>query len=226
MIGLPKSTEFNRRIPKQKFYEKLTVPPALKRVFIDQIKVIFWRNKIAATTMNLAAGEMVTEIEIFEVKLAEPKLDKAVLRQLDKEIPYHIIFLLEYDGKYQAWTAYKEAVGSGNNAFKVETYYHTDWLEETNLPLKIDGLSIDKVYENFVRQIAGDVLQTKKQESLKDSVDRDNRRQELQKQITALQLKVRKEKQLNKQVRLNIELKKLKKELEDLKNGKNENGVS
>lgn len=226
MIGLPKSTEFNRRIPKQKFYEKLTVPPALKRVFVDQIKVIFWRNKIAATTMNLAAGEMVTEIEIFEVKLAEPKLDKAVLRQIDKEIPYHIIFLLEYDGKYQAWTAYKEPVGSGNNAFKVGTYYHTDWLEETNLPLKIDGLSIDKVYENFVRQIAGDVLQTEKQERLKDSVDRDNRRQELQKQITALQLKVRKEKQLNKQVRLNTELKKLKKELEDLKNGKNENGVS
>lgn len=226
MIGLPKSTEFNRRIPKQKFYENLTVSPALKRVFVDQIKVIFWRNKIAATTMNLAAGEMVTEIEIFEVKLAEPKLDKAVLRQIDKEIPYHIIFLLEYDGKYQAWTAYKEPVGSGNNAFKVETYYHTDWLEETNLPLKIDGLSIDKVYENFVRQIAGDVLQTEKQERLKDSVDRDNRRQELQKQITALQLKVRKEKQLNKQVRLNTELKKLKKELEDLKNGKNENGVS
>ena len=180
MIGLPKSTEFNRRIPKQKFYENLTVPPALKRVFIDQIKVIFWRNKIAATTMNLAAGEMVTEIEIFEVKLAEPKLDKAVLRQIDKEIPYHIIFLLEYDGKYQAWTAYKEAVGSGNKALKVETYYHTDWLEETNLALKIDGLSIDKVYENFVRQIAGDVLQTKKQETLKDSVGRDNRRQELQ----------------------------------------------
>ena len=216
MIGLPKSTEFNRRIPKQKFYENLTVSPALKRVFVDQIKVIFWRNKIAATTMNLAAGETVTEIEIFEVKLAEPKLDESVLRQIDKEIPYHIIFLLECDGKYQAWTAYKEAVASGNNAFKVGTYYHTDWLEETELPLKIDGLSMDKVYENFVRQIAGDVLQAEKQESLKDSVDRDNRRQELQKQIAALQLKVRKEKQLNKQVQLNSELKKLKLELEKL----------
>ncbi len=216
MIGLPKTTEFNRRIPKQKFYENLTVSPALKRVFVDQIKVIFWRNKIAATTMNLAAGETVTEIEIFEVKLAEPKLDESVLRQIDKEIPYHIIFLLECDGKYQAWTAYKEAAASGNNAFKVGTYYHTDWLEETELPLKIDGLSIDKVYENFVRQIAGDVLQAEKQESLKDSVERDTRRQELQKQIAALQLKVRKEKQLNKQVQLNTELKKLKKELEDL----------
>ena len=216
MIGLPKSTEFNRRIPKQKFYENLTVSPALKRVFVDQIKVIFWRNKIASTTMNLAAGETVTEIEVFEVKLAEPKLDESVLRQIDKEIPYHIIFLLECDGKYQAWTAYKEAAASGNNAFKVGTYYHTDWLGENELPLKIDGLSIDKVYENFVRQIAGDVLQAEKQESLKDSVDRDNRRQELQKQIAALQLKVRKEKQLNKQVQLNTELKKLKKELEDL----------
>lgn len=216
MIGLPKSTEFNRRIPKQKFYENLTVSPTLKRIFVDQIKVIYWRNKIAATTMNLAAGEVVTEIEIFEVKLNEPKLDETVLRQIDKEIPYHIVFLLEYEEKYQAWTAYKEAAVSGNNAFKVGTYYHTDWLEETDLPLKIDGLNVDKVYENYVRQIAGDALQDEKQESLKDSVERDNRRQELKKQITALQQKVRKEKQLNKQVQLNTELKRLKKELEKL----------
>ena len=125
-----------------------------------------------------------------------------------------------YDGKYQAWTAYKEAAASGNNAFKVGTYYHTDWLEESKLPLKIDGLNVDKVYENYVRQIAGDALQAEKQESLKDSVERDNRRQELQKQIVALQQKVRKEKQLNKQIQLNTELKRLKAELEELKEGR------
>ena len=216
MLGLPKSTEFNKRIPKQKFYENLSVTPALKRVFIDQIKVIYWRNKIAATTMNLAVGETVKEIEIFEVKLTEQKLDESVLRQIDKEIPYHIIFLLEYDGKYQAWTAYKEAAASGKNAFKVGTYYHTDWRDEAELPLKIDGLNVDKVYESYVRQIAGDALQAENQESLKDSVERDKRKQELQKQIEVLRQKVRKEKQLNKQVQLNTELKKLKKELEAL----------
>lgn len=218
MIGLPKSTEFNRRIPKQKFYENISVSPMLKRVFIDQIKVIYWRNKVAATTMNLAAGDTVTELEVFEIKLNGQQLDESVLRQIDKEIPYHILFLLEYDGKYQAWTAYKEAAASGSNAFKVGTYYHTDWLSETELPLKVEGLSIDKVYENFVRQIAGDALRSEegKTESLKESVERDNRRQELEKQIAALQTKVRKEKQLNKQVQLNAELKKLKKELEVL----------
>lgn len=218
MIGLPKSTEFNRRIPKQKFYENISVSPTLKRVFIEQIKVIYWRNKVTATTMNLAAGETVTELEVFEVKLNGQQLDESVLRQIDKEIPYHILFLLEYDGKYQAWTAYKEAAAFGSNAFKVGTYYHTDWLPETELPLKVEGLSIDKVYENFVRQIAGDALRSEegKTESLKESVERDNRRQELEKQVAALQTKVRREKQLNKQVQLNAELKKLKKELEEL----------
>lgn len=218
MIGLPKSTEFNRRIPKQKFYENISVSPTLKRVFIEQIKVIYWRNKVTATTMNLAAGETVTELEVFEVKLNGQQLDESVLRQIDKEIPYHILFLLEYDGKYQAWTAYKEAAAFGSNAFKVGTYYHTDWLPETELPLKVEGLSVDKVYENFVRQIAGDALRSEegKTESLKESVERDNRRQELEKQVAALQTKVRKERQLNKQVQLNAELKKLKNELEEL----------
>ena len=216
MLGLPKSTEFNRRIPKQKFYENLTVSPALKRIFVEQIRVIWWRNKIAPSTMNLAAGETVTEIEVLEVCLSTPQLDEAVLRQIDKEIPYHILFLLEYEGKYQAWTAYKEAAGSGTNDFRVDSYYHTDWMEEAALPLKLDGLNTDRVYENFVRQIAGETLTSGAGETLKESVERDKRRQELQKQIAALQVKVRREKQLNKQVQLNIEVKKLKKALEEL----------
>ena len=216
MVGLPASTEFNKRIPKQKFYENLDVSPALKRLFIDQIKVIIWENKIAATTMNLGAGEIVTEIEVLEVKLNGQQLDESVLRQIDKEIPYHIIFLLEYEGKYQAWTAYKEAVVSGKNSFKVGSYYHTDWLEESELPLRIDGLDIDSVYENFVRQIAGEALQTEKQETLKESVERDAQRQALRKHIEKLQQKIRGEKQFNKQVQLNTELKRLKKELEEL----------
>lgn len=216
MLGLPKSTEFDRRIPKQKFYENLTVTPEIKRIFVEQIKAIYWRNKIAPTTLNLAEGKTVTEIEIFEIRLEEAKLDEAVLRQIDKEVPYHIIFLLEHGGKYQAWTAYKEAVSSGNNAFKVGTYYHTDWMSEAELPIKIDGLDIDKVYENLVRQIAGAVLKSDKQESLQDAVLRDEKRRELKKLIVNMQTKVRKEKQLNKQVQLNEELKRMKKELENL----------
>ena len=219
MLGLPKTTEFNKRIPKQKFYENINVTPAMRRIFIEQIKVIYWRNKIAPSTMNLEAGQSVTEIEVFEVKLNSTPLDVSVLRQMDKEIPYHIVFLLEFEGKYQAWTAYKEKAGSGSNAFKVDTYYHTDWLPENGIALKLDGLNMDAAYENYVRQIAGDSLRTAstgEPESLKESVERDKQMQQLQKQIDALQAKVRKEKQLNRQIELNTELKRLQKRIAEL----------
>lgn len=217
MIGLPKTTEFNKRIPKQKFYENMDISPTLKKIFVEQVRIIYWKNKIAASTTNLAAGTDVTELEVFEVRLSSPVLDDSLLRQIDKEIPYHILFLLEYQGKYQAWIGYKEAAASGNKAFKVNGYYHTEWLVEDELPLKLEGLNVDAVYENFVRQIAGDKLKTEAAgESLKESVARDEQKQALQKQIATLQAKIRKEKQLNKQMQMNNELKKLKKELEVL----------
>ncbi len=215
MIGLPITTEFNKRIPKQKFYENIDISPALKKVFVEQIKTIYWKNKIAASTTNLATGTDVTELEVIEVHLNSPALDDSLLRQIDKKIPYHILFLLEYQGKYQAWIGYKEAAVSGNKAFRVNGYYRTEWLLEDELPLKMVGLDVDAVYENFVRQIAGDKLNAGiTGESLKKSVARDEQKQVLMKQIISLQAKIRKERQLNKQMEMNAELKRLRKEME------------
>ena len=210
MLGFPVSTEFNKRIPKQKFYDNLDVSTTLRRVFVDQIRLVYWRNKLAASTLNIAAGEVVSEVEVFEVRLNEPKLDEAVLKQIDKEIPYHILFILTCDGKAQAWTGYKEAAASGSNAFKVNRYYHTDWMPEDELQLRIDGLNMDTVYESLVRQIAGDKLQAESGESLKESVQRDEKKKQLEKQIAALESKMRREKQLNRRMEMNAEMKKLK----------------
>ena len=217
MLGLPKTTEFNKRIPKQKFYENMDISPTLKKVFVEQVKIIYWKNKIAASTTNLAAGSEVTELEVFEIRLNSPVLDDGLLRQIDREIPCHILFLLEYEVKYQAWIGYKEAAAPGNKAFKVNGYYYTEWFVDDELPLKMEGLNIDAVYENFVRQIAGDKLSIEKTgESLKESVEREEQRQTVQKQIEALKAKIKKEKQLNKQMEMNNELKKLKRELEEI----------
>ena len=120
MLGFPPSTEFNKRIPKQKFYENAAVPAAVKRLFADQLRCIYWRNKLAVSTLNLTAGERVTEIEIFELCLTGPKLDEAVLRQIDSEIPYHILFVLSYENKVQAWIGCKDT--SANSSAKVSCY--------------------------------------------------------------------------------------------------------
>ena len=194
-MGLPVSTEFNKRIPKQKFYENIAVTPAMKKAFVEQIRIIYWRNKIATTTLNLAAGEQVTEIEVFEVRLSAPELDESVLRE----------------GRYRAVIGYKEAA-AGKTAFKVDRYYSTDWLDEDDLPVHLEGLTLDAVYENFVRQIAGDALGTGESASLKDSVEQQKQREQLEKQIAALEAKIRKEKQPKKKFELVQELKKIKKQ--------------
>ena len=94
-------------------------------------------------------------------------------------------------------------------------YYHTEWMEENDLPVKLEGLDIDAVYENFVKQIAGDKLQAVGVgEALKDTIIREEEKEALRKQIANLQAKIKKEKQLNKQMQLNGELKRLKKTLE------------
>ena len=75
---------------------------------------------------------------------------------------------------------------------------------------------MDSVYENFVRQIAGDKLQTDSGESLKESVERDEKKKQLEKQISVLENKMRREKQLNRRMEMNAELKKLRRSLEVL----------
>ena len=209
MLNFPKSTEFNKRIPKQKFYENIAVTPAMKKAFVEQIRIIYWRNKIAATTLNLAAGGQVTEIEVVEVRLSAPELDESVLRQIDREIPYHILFLLEYEGKYRAVIGYKEAA-AGKTAFKVDRYYSTDWLDEDDLPVHLEGLTLDAVYENFVRQIAGEALAEENGTTLKESVEQQKQREQIEKQIATLEAKIRKEKQPKKKFEFVQKLNELK----------------
>ena len=186
----------------------------MKTAFTEQIKSIYWRNKLAATTLNLAPGKLVTEIEVFEIRLTSPDLDEDILRLIDREIPYHILFLLEYDRKYQAAMGYKEASSSGKAAFKVERYYRTEWLTEEELSLHLEGLTIDAVYENFIRQIAGGQLTGSENTTLKESVEQQKQREQIEKQIAALEAKMKKEKQLNRKMELKAEIKKLKMNLE------------
>ncbi len=219
MFGLPATTEYNKRIPKQKFYDNISVSPSMKRIFIESIKSIYWRNKIAPSTINVAAGEVVTEIEIFEIKLQCPVLDESILKQIDREIHYHIIFLLEYENKYQVWTSYKESVVGGKNPFKVDCYYHSDWLVESEIPLVVEGLSIDSVYENFVRQIAGEALESFGGETLKESVERSEHKKRLQSEYEKLEKKAWSEPQPKKKYELYKKMKEIQSLLEDYSNG-------
>ena len=212
MIDLPRTSAYGRIIHKAKFYEKMTVSSQLKRVFVEQIERITWQSKIAPSTVNIAPGEQVQEIEVFVIRLNQRSLDTKVLSQIDKEIPYHILFLLQYGDEQQAWIAYKEQTTSGT--FKPDVYYHTQWLPQEARPLKLRGLNMDALYENLIRQVAGDRLAGESDAyDIQESIQRDKRRQRLQREIDALAKKVQAEKQFNRQVALNERLIKLREEL-------------
>ena len=214
MFQLPVSTEFKRRIPKQTFYAKLTLAPEVRRAFAEQINTIIWSNKISPETINLAPSETVQEIQVFTIRLNQATLDARILQLIDKQIPYHIVFVLEYSNRQQAWVCYKEASFAGSNAFQVGAYYHTDWAKAGELSLCIEGLSMEAAYEGFVRQIAGERLAASGR--LKEDVERAKRRQQLEKQIATLEKKIANEKQFNRQVEMNGELKLLHGELNGL----------
>ena len=191
MFGLPEKTYFGKIVPKNKFYDKLSIDRKLERSFIDQITSIRWVHKLSADTLNVEKGGTVEEVEVFLIKLKTSELDLNVLRQMDRQLHYHLIFILEYEEQYQLWTGYKEE--STNAAFKVGNYYHTDWVTEDTFSLRIDGLNMDTIYENLVRQIAGDTLIQENSESLKETVERQAAREKLEKDIEKLRAKIRKE---------------------------------
>ena len=202
MLGLPRSTQVNRRVAKEKLYQNAALTPQTRQMIKDQIESVFWRNKLADSTMAISTGETAQEIQIFEVQLRQKELDKRVLPAIAKAIPYKILFVLVFGDEAQAWI---EASG---------TFYNTDWQPLGGFALKFEGLNLDAVYENLARQISGGRLGT--DGDIEEAVDRDKKRQKLERDIAALEKKLLREKQFNKQVELNGELKRLKKELEDL----------
>lgn len=198
MFGLPHSTAVNRRITKEKLYAQITLPASVKACIKSQIDAVIWRYKLSASSMNIRAGKTVDEIQIFEIILRQKELDRHILPALAKAIPYKILFVLTYDDMAQLRMDI-----SG-------TFYHTDWQQTSRIRLEFDGLNLDALYESLGRQVAGGRLNAA--ERIDDAVRIDLRRQQLERDIAAIEKKILREKQFNRQVELHAALKKLRAE--------------
>lgn len=213
-MEFPKSTYFNRKLPKQSFYENLTVPAKTKKLFIAQIKSIYWENKISPDTINLSAKNEITEIEVFRVILNQDTIDETVLRLLDKGIPYRIVFILEFNETCKLCAAYKE-ISSTGECHIISEYFYTDWESKKDIKLEISGLSIDSVYDGFIRQIAGDKISGNKSD-IKSDIETSRQKEKLEKEIEHTEKLARKEKQPKKKFELADKVKKLKAEVKSL----------
>ena len=104
---------------------------------------------------------------------------------------------------------YKKASQSGSNAFQLRQSYQMEWSKSEDLSLNLTALDMDALYESIVRQIAGDAIDAPQGESLKEAVEQTQQRERLEKQIAQLKAKMKKEKQLGRQMELRREIMRL-----------------
>lgn len=215
MFQLPSSTLVNRKIPKNKFYEKLQANHHLKELFIEQVESIIWKHKLSKDTIRLEPKEDIEEIQIFEVHLKEQTYSLDLLRSIDKAIPYPILHVLIYDGQAKLAIAYKERNQTDDNRSVIRSYHETDWQPVESIELNIfQGLDLKAVYENIIRQLLPNKM--KPEIELSAVLERQAHIDKLTRECQRLESKLRAEKQFNKKVELNMELQRKRKELNQL----------
>lgn len=199
MLGLPKATELNKKLPKTAVYAKFQMNTAEKAKIDADISRITIVNEVSASKVNIAPGEKVQAFFVLQVVLKRREFNERTLIVLSKLIPQNMVLLLEYDSQA------KLAV------------YHTKllqtlWSDPDNLSLAIDGLNMDAVWENVIVQIGG--IQVQEGNTLDQQIAQDEQKAKLEKEIARLKKQLWAEKQPKKKFELNLRIKELKKELE------------
>lgn len=215
-ISYPKQAAFGRTLPKNKIYEHSGANTRLKDLFIEQVEQIIWQYKLAPETINLPARQGVPELQIFTIQLKTPDLNLDVLRCIDGAVQFPIIFELSFDGRTQVIAAYKRPNESDASRWVLSDYFATAWLpsdiERAAMPMALD---LGGLYEQVLQRLIP--MPARPQETLTDLVARVESVSAKQREVEKAASKLLKEKQFNRKVELNAELRKLKAELDGLK---------
>ena len=219
MLDLSQSTEFNKKIPKNKFYKNLNLNSKIIDAFTKDVESIYWTNKISEDTLKVKKGKKVTEIEVFLLRAKGDKIDEKILKSIDQAIPYHIVFVLEYrDNKIDLVAAVKEA--RTKTYFEVEKYFYKE-IPSTSYKLRLIGHDLDLVYENIIRDLAG--LRDKCSRSLRDDLENLYEIEKLKKTRRDLYNKMKRTKQFNKKMQISDEIKAIDKKIQKTTGDNNDN---
>lgn len=147
----PRASAFGRVIPKNKIYEHAGANTALKDLFVREVDQIVWSHKLAPETINLPATKSVAEIQVFRITQREKGLSLEALRAIDRAIPFPLLFELVHDGKVKLAAAYKRPSEADSVKWVLGDYFDSPWLKEnaprTALPV---ALTMGALYEQLL----------------------------------------------------------------------------
>ena len=129
---------------------------------------------------------------------------------MDRQIPYHILFVLERpDGQMQLRISYKEAAQSGDNAFRLRQSYATEFAPPESLTRPLDALDMDGHVCVHRPRYRGRRRLAAPEQPLEQAIAQAQEKEKLQRQIAQLKAKMKKEKNLGKQMELRREIRRL-----------------
>ena len=215
----PKQAHFGKMIAKSKIYEHANMSTALKDKFVAQIDKITWKYKLAPETINLTSTPAVPEIQIFDIRLKGNEVDEALLRVIDKAIPFPIIYQIYRGDEIKVKAAYKRPSDADKSKWVTEAYVESDWMStealRRSLPIALD---LSTLYEQMLKALIPKTLPIMEtQGSMKEQMELIEAIKVKERAYEKLKAKRDKEKQFNKKVKLNEELQQLKKVINNLK---------
>jgi hypothetical protein len=214
----PKGAALGRVIPKTRIYEHAGAGTALKDLFVAQVDQIVWKFKLAPETVNLAATRTAGEIQVFSISLRTGKLDEEVLRAIDRAVPFPLIFELTWSGKRKAVAAFKRPSEADPTKWVISEYFATDWTpgDAPRRPLPV-ALSLGALYDNILTSMMPASATTG--EDIQARVTRMETIRAKTREVDRIKARLSREKQFNKRVTINAELRVVKQELQRLTAG-------
>lgn len=217
MLHYPKTCLVDRVVPKTMFYKFMEVNPRMKARFVNDVVSITWLYKLAPGTLNVTATEDMQEIEVFVAQLKGPDCPPDLFTFIDQNMPHHIVFILMYEGNAMLLLNYKDWVDARDKEkkFRIKQSFSSLWMPITDLQLPIQGQSLQRIYDNFVAAVSG--IGEHKAGSMAEIVELSQQIAKMETELKALQAKVRKEPQFNRQMEMNKQVKTKRKALEELR---------
>lgn len=198
MLGLPKATEMNKQLPKKAIYAKFQMNTTAKEKIDADISRITIVNEIAPNRINIPAGDEVKNFFVLLVSLKRKNFDEKTIAALSKLIPQNILFILEYDGECKLAIYHTKII-------------QTEWRPAGEQKIELQGLNLDKVWENLVVAVGG--INIEHGNTLLEQIAVDEKRKKLEKEINKIEKQARAENQPKKKFELVRKIKNLQSEL-------------
>ena len=215
LFDWPSQAAVGRPVAKSKIYAHAKPTAALRALFVEQVESITWAYKLSPETINLPAKPAVPEIEVFEVALKLPDVSHSVLRCIDKAMPRPILFNLRFEGHTQPIAAYKRPSDAASDEWVLGDYHAAPWQKDGEarpaLPMALD---LQGLYEQLLRQHLA--IPARAGETLRDQLDRLAALAAKQTAAAKLEARLNAEKQFNRKVEINAQLRTIRTELEAL----------